>query len=419
VVAAPSITSSADAGVHDQWVLLRVDINSPLDPITRRIVDTTRIDRSIPTIRDLAERGARLVILAHQGDALDYHNLVPTEEHAFRLGERLGRPVQWVDDVAGPEARRRIRALHPGEILLLDNVRIHGEELTTFERDVKLTPEQMADTYLVRHLAPLFDLYVNDAFAAAHRAAPSMVAFQHLLPSAAGLQLAAELDGVARIVDDPARPAVFVLGGLKVSDGFSMMDRVLRDRIADRVLTTGVLGEIFLLAADVSLGGPTERFVADHDLTRFVDEARRLIAEHGDLVDIPTDVAVLVDGERREVPVDDLPVDELCVDVGSATIEAYSAVIGDAGTVFVNGPAGAYEQPGADVGTRRLWEAVAAASGVTAIGGGDTVASARRFVDLDAIDLVSTGGGALIRHVAGQPLPLLAAFADAIPPPPP
>jgi phosphoglycerate kinase len=414
--AAPTIPSSADVEVHGSWVLLRVDVNSPLDPVTHRIVDTTRIELSIPTIRDLAERGARLVILAHQGDALDYHNLVPTEEHAFRLGERLGRPVQWVDDVAGPEARRRIRSLHPGEILLLENVRIHGEELTTFERDVGLTPEQMADTYLVRHLAPLFDLYVNDAFAAAHRAAPSMVAFQRLLPSAAGLQLTAELDGLARIVDDPARPAVFLLGGLKVSDGFSMMDRVLRDGLADRILTTGVLGEIFLLADGIVLGEPTERFIGDRDLTRFVDDARRLLADHGDRIDVPVDVAVLDDGERREMAVTDLPADELCVDVGSATITGYEAVIATAGTVFVNGPAGAYERRGADLGTRRLWEAVAASPGLTVIGGGDTVASARRFVDLGDIDLVSSGGGALIRHVAGEPLPLLAAFSDAVRP---
>ena len=182
--ATPSLELSDDLDVAGKRVLVRVDINSPIDPDTKRIVDDARIDKSVPTIRDLAERSARVVILAHQGDALDYHNLIPTEEHAGKLAAKLGRPVQWVDDVAGPEARRRIAALVDGEVLLLDNVRIYGEELTTFERDVELTPEQMADTYLVRNLAPLFDLYVNDAFATAHRAAPSMIAFQRLLPSA-------------------------------------------------------------------------------------------------------------------------------------------------------------------------------------------------------------------------------------------
>ncbi len=394
-------------------VLLRVDINCPIDQATKRIAGEARIDRSLPTIRDLAGRGARLVVLAHQGDALDYHNLVPTEEHAGKLAAKLGRPVQWVDDVAGPEARRRIAVLADGEILLLDNVRIHGEELSTFERDVHLTPEQMAGTYLVRHLAPLFDLYVNDAFATAHRSAPSMVAFQRLLPSAAGLLLAAELDGVSRLLDAPARPAIFLLGGLKVSDGFSMMGRVLVDGLADRVLTAGVLGEIFLLADGVALGEPTERFIAERDLTRYVAEAEALLGAHRQRIALPHDVAVVEHGARREIPVGALPADAVIVDIGASTIGAYEAELARAGTVFVNGPPGAYEQAGADVGTRRLWRAVASAPGLTAIGGGDTVSSAAQFVDLDDIGFVSTAGGALIRFVSGQSLPLLEAFRSA------
>jgi phosphoglycerate kinase len=426
----PNIESSADIDVAGRWVLLRVDINSPIDPVTKRIVDDTRIDRSLPTIRDLADRAARLVVMAHQGDALDYHNFISTDQHAVKLAQKLGRPVQWVDDVAGPEARRRIEALAEGEILLLDNVRIYGEELSTFERDVRLTPEQMATTYLVRKLAPLFDLYVNDAFATAHRSAPSMVAFQQLLPSAAGLLLAAEIEGLGRVLDHPARPAVFLLGGLKVSDGFSMMGRALRDGLADRVLTSGVIGEIFLVAAGVSLGHTTDAFIADRDLTRYVDEARSLLAQFPAQIAVPVDVAVvdvadasgssgLADGrsERREIAVDALPAHQLIVDIGDTTIRAYEAEIAAAGTVFVNGPAGAYEQSGCDVGTRRLMAAVAASPATTAIGGGDTVASAKRFADLDDVDFVSTAGGSLIRFVSGEPLPLLEAFRSARPAP--
>lgn len=409
----PPIPSSADLPVAGKRVLVRVDVNSPLDPETKRIVGEDRIDKSLPTIRDLADRWARVVILAHQGDALDYHNLVPTEEHAAKLAAKLGRPVQWVDDVAGPEARRRIAALADGEILMLDNVRIHGEELTTFERDVALTPEQMADTYLVRHLAPLFDLYVNDAFATAHRAAPSMVAFQRLLPSAAGSLLLAELAGLSRLVDVPDRPAVFLLGGLKVSDGFSIIGRVLGDGLADRVLTSGVLGEIFLLADGTPLGAPTERFIGERDLTRYVADAAELLSEHRNRIALPVDVAVAEDGRRRELAVGELPAEALITDIGEATITTYEAEIAGAGTVFVNGPAGAYEQAHSDVGTKRLWAAVAAAPGTTVIGGGDTVASASRFVDLDDIGFVSSGGGALIRFVGGHPLPLLEAFRSA------
>jgi phosphoglycerate kinase len=237
-----------------------------------------------------------------------------------------------------------------------------------------------------------------------------MIAFPRLLPSAAGLLLAAEVEGLNALLDAPARPAVFVLGGLKVSDGFSMMGRVLGDGLADRVLTAGVLGELFLMADGVDLGGPTEAFIADRDLTRYVDEARALLADHRDRISVPVDVAVLVEGSRRELPIADLPVDDLIVDLGASTIATYEVEIAAAGTIFVNGPAGAYEHPGADVGTRRLWAAVAGSGAMTAIGGGDTVASASTFVDLDDISFVSTGGGALIRYVGGEPLPLFEAL---------
>lgn len=408
----PEIPGIDDFEVAGRRVLLRVDINSPVDAEAGEIIDDSRIRKSLPTIRDLAERGARLVVIAHQGDSLDYHNLVSLAPHAERLAELLERPVAFVDDTAGPEARRRIAQLADGEILLLENVRIYGEELSTFERDVALSPEQMARTYLVRHLAPLFDLYVNDAFAAAHRGSPSMVGFQPLLPSAGGRLLAAELEALSAVVDDPARPALFLLGGLKVSDGFSMMGRVLDDGLADQVITTGVLGEIFLMAAGVALGEPTEGFLAERDLDRFAAEARDLITRHGDHITLPEDVAVVADGARRELSVTELPVDALLVDVGDRTISTVEDAVATAGTVFINGPPGAYEREGAADGTRRLWVAVADTDARTIIGGGDTVASAARFIDPSAIDSVSTGGGAMIRFVAGQQLPLLEAFRD-------
>ncbi len=409
----PVIPTVDRLDVAGKRVLLRVDINSPIDRQTGEIAGDSRIDASLPTIRDLAGRGARLVIIAHQGDSLDYHNLVSLDAHARLLSEKLRRAVGFIDDMAGPEARKRILALEDGEILLLENLRIYGEELSTFERDVHLTPEDGAETYLVRHLAPLFDLYVNDAFAAAHRNAPSMVAFQRLMPSAAGRLLTAELDALSEVVHEPVRPSLFLLGGLKVSDGFSMMDRVLADGLADRVFTTGVLGEIFLMADGVRLGEPTDRFIAERDLHRFVDVAASLLSNHRERITMPVDVATASDGRRREIAVSELPIDALVLDVGEQTIAALERLTAAAGTVFVNGPPGAYEQPGADVGTRRLWMAAAAAPGKTVIGGGDTVASAARFVDLGAIDFVSTGGGAMIRYVGGQSLPLLEAFGDA------
>jgi phosphoglycerate kinase len=407
------IASLDDFDVRGSRVLLRVDINSPIDPETGRIADDNRLNMSLPTIMDLADAGARLVIIAHQGDTLDYHNLVSLAEHAEVLTEKLGRPVSFIDDVAGPAARAAIVDLEDGEILLLDNLRFLTEEVSTFENAVKLAAAEMTGTYLVRNLAPLFDLYVNDAFAAAHRNAPSMVAFQQLLPTAGGRLLIDEVTALQGVAGDPARPCVFVLGGLKISDAFSMMDKILAEGTADTILTAGITGQIMLMAAGKHLGEPSEAFIRDRSLDGFIPQAAGYLDHYADRIRMPVDVAVNDNGTRREFGVEELPVESMIVDIGPRTIEDYQRNIESAATIFVNGPAGVYESDiGAD-GTRSLWQAVAAASGRSIIGGGDTVASARRFIDVDAVGFVSTGGGALIRFLSGQPLPLLKAMEEA------
>ncbi|MGB5186675.1 MAG: phosphoglycerate kinase [Acidimicrobiia bacterium] len=408
-----TIAALDDLDVQGRVVLLRVDINSPIDRTTGKITDDNRLNMSLPTIADLADAGARVVIIAHQGDTLDYHNLVSMGEHAEILSEKLNREVDFIDDVAGPAARAAIQALGDGEILLLDNIRFLTEEVSTFEGAVKLTPAEMTNTYLVRNLAPLVDVYVNDAFAAAHRNAPSMVAFQELLPTAGGRLLIDEVTALSGLASAPSRPCVFVLGGLKISDAFSMMEKVLADGTADTILTTGITANVMLIARGVDLGGPTLAFIKDRSLDAFIPRASDLLEVYGDRIEVPTDLAFDDGGERREIDVADLPADHLLIDVGSETVAAYKTVIAHAATLFVNGPAGVYESAAGEYGTRSLWEAVAASDGYSVIGGGDTVASARRFVDPDDIGFISTGGGALIRFLSGQPLPLIEAMEKA------
>ncbi|MGB5655360.1 MAG: phosphoglycerate kinase [Acidimicrobiia bacterium] len=408
-----TIAALDDLDVRGRVVLLRVDINSPIDRTTGKITDDNRLNMSLPTIADLADAGARVVIIAHQGDTLDYHNLVSMGEHAEILSEKLNREVDFIDDVAGPAARAAIQALGDGEILLLDNIRFLTEEVSTFEGAVKLTPAEMTNTYLVRNLAPLVDVYVNDAFAAAHRNAPSMVAFQELLPTAGGRLLIDEVTALSGLASAPSRPCVFVLGGLKISDAFSMMEKVLADGTADTILTTGITANVMLIARGVDLGGPTLAFIKDRSLDAFIPRASDLLEVYGDRIEVPTDLAFDDGGERREIDVADLPADHLLIDVGSETVAAYKTVIAHAATLFVNGPAGVYESAAGEYGTRSLWEAVAASDGYSVIGGGDTVASARRFVDPDDIGFISTGGGALIRFLSGQPLPLIEAMEKA------
>jgi phosphoglycerate kinase len=394
-------------------VLLRVDINSPIHPETKRITNHNRLDQSLPTIRDLSERGAKLVMIAHQGDTLDYQNLISLEEHASLLSQKLGKQVQFVDDVAGPAAREAIRRLQAGEILLLDNLRYLTEEVSTFENDVKLTPEEMTRTYLVRNLAPLMDFYVNDAFAAAHRNSPSMVAFQELLPSAGGRLLMKELEALGSVLDNPARPCVFVLGGAKISDAFSIMKQVLSTGAADLVLTSGVTGQVMLMAQGKSLGEPSEDFIKKRSLDKFVAPARDYLSRFPGKLLVPSDVAMEEGGQRKEVSVAALPVKGLIIDVGPETMKSYCQIVQQAGTIFVNGPPGVYEKPLGEEGTRKLWLAIAGAPGYSVIGGGDTVSSATRFVDIGRINYVSTAGGALIRFLSGVRLPLLEAMEKA------
>jgi len=402
-----------DFELQGKTVLLRVDINSPIDLKTKAIKDDTRIRRCLPTIGELADKGARVVILAHQGDPLAYQNFISLAQHAQVLTQLLGREVAFFDDVAGPAARQRIRNLQDGEILLLENVRIHTEETIIFEEEVHLPPEEQAKTFIVRHLAPLADLYVCDAFAAAHRSEPTLVAFQELLPSAAGRLFEEELRVLSQVRGQPERPCLFVLGGAKILDAFKMMRTALESGAADGVLTAGLTGQIMLLAAGYSLGDDSESFLEKKNLLEFVEPARKLLDHHGDRLHFPLDVAAVADGKRREVGRDELPVAGDIVDVGHETVADYQARIASARTIFVNGPAGVYEEEVSAYGTESIWRALAGSAAFTVIGGGDSIAAARKFGLLDEFSYVCTAGGGLVRFLAGEQMAVVEALRRA------
>ena len=402
-----------DFNYNGKRVLLRVDINSPVDTKTGLITNETRIKKSIPTIEYLSDSGARLVIIAHQGDTEDYNKLISLREHSEKLQALLDRPVGFIDDVAGPAAREKIISVKSGEILLLDNLRYLCEEVSTFERDVKLTAAQMTGCYLVKNLAPLFDYYVNDAFAAAHRNSPSMTAFQELLPSAAGKLLINEINALSSIIVEPERPCVFLLGGLRVADAFGMMRETLSSKTADYILTGGVTGQIMLMAGGINLGAPSVRFIKDRSLDRFVKDAKEYLTNYPDKLLVPDDLAVDENGIRKEIATGDLPSDSLIVDIGEGTVKRYKKIIEKALTIFVNGPPGIYENDISSMGTKAMWGAVADAPGFSVIGGGDTISSASKFIDTEKIDYICTAGGALIRFLSGVKLPLIEAMKQS------
>jgi len=407
------IRSVEEFNYRDKTVLLRLDVNSPINPETKKIVSENRINKSIPTLRYLVDQGAKIAIIAHQGDTLDYHNLISMGEHAEKLSEKLGKEIKYVDDVCGPTAQEAVKNLKAGELVFLGNLRYLSEEISTFEDAVKLEAKDMLNTYLVRSLAPIVDCYINDAFAAAHRNAPSMVAFQELLPSASGTLMFKEISALTKVMECPDKPSVFVLGGLKISDAFGMMKQVLENGSADKILCSGITGHIMLMAKGYDLGQANEKFIKDRKLDVFIEPAKDYLQKYGDKIVYPVDLAYEQSGARKEISIDNLPLEDMCMDIGHKTIEIFEEELTKAGTIFVNGPAGVYENKIFEDGTKAIWNSIAEAKGYSVIGGGDTVSAAQRFIDTSRINYVCTAGGAMVRFLSGIKLPLIQAMKKA------
>ena len=391
-------------------VLCRVDINQPVDRATGTLRSTTRIRACVPTIRELSDKGARVVLLAHQGSDIEYKNYYTLRLHRAVLEELLGRPVQFVEDVCGPAAQEAVRSLKDGEILLLENVRYMAEEQTLFELKLKLTHEQQAQTVVVRKLAPLADLYVCDAFAAAHRDQPSLCGFEQVLSSAMGRLFEKEYCVISELMESPARPCTFVLGGAKISDAFLMLETVLRGGAADRVLTGGLVGNILLAAKGEEIGKGSLDFIYKSNYGEYIDVAKGLLEKYADRIVLPEDLAWLENGERREAAVGSIPADIASLDIGSKTAENYRRLIESSATVFVNGPMGVFEQETTELGTKTVWLALGATRAYTVVGGGDSITATSKYGQTDNIDYICTGGGALLRFLTGEELPVVKAL---------
>ena len=399
--------------VAGKTVLCRVDMNQPVDRQTDTLKSTARIEACVPTLRELSDKGAKLVVLAHQGSDIEYKNFYCTRPHAKVLAQLLDRPVRWIDDVCGPTARQLIRELKDGELLLLDNVRYVSEEQTLFETRLHLTHEQQAKTLLVEKLAPLADLYVCDAFAAAHRDQPSLCGFEQVLPSTMGRLFEKEYCVISELMASPAKPCVFVLGGSKISDAFLMMETVLSGGAADTVLTGGLVGNILLAAKGEAIGQGSLDFIYKSNYGEFIEKAKTIYARYADKIVLPADLGYVENGVRRECRIGAVPTEICAVDIGSETARQYESIILAAKTVFVNGPMGIFEQPETELGTKTVFEALGNTAGYTVVGGGDSVTAAAKYQVKDKLGYVCTGGGALIRFLTGEELPVVKALRHA------
>jgi len=403
----PKFLTLDDFDVKDKTVLVRVDFNSPVDPETKKVLSDTRIRaHGETTIKELAGKGAKVVILAHQGRPGE-PDFISLEQHAQILGNILGKPVKFVDDVYGEKAQNAIKELKSGEILVLDNVRKFPGETK------KASPEEHSKSELVMNLAPLADLFVNDAFAAAHRAHASIVGFTVLLPSAAGRIMERELKALSRVLENPEKPCIFILGGAKADDSLQISKYVLDNNIADYVLTGGITGHLFLAAKGYNLGKPNMELLEKKELMGLIPGIKELMEKYPGKIETPVDLAIEVDGKRKEIAVEELPTEYPIYDIGTKTIERYSKIISTAKSIVFSGPPGVYEKEEFVKGTKGLFEAIANSSAFSLVGGGHSVAAVHELGLADKMGYISTAGGALIEFLMGKELPGVAALERA------
>ncbi len=388
-----------DIDPNGKRVLLRADLNVPMKH--GKVGDATRIERLAPTIRELAERGAKVVVMSHfgrpKGKPDPAYSLRPL---AAPLGQSIGRKVAFAEDCIGPAAERVVAALQPGEVALLENLRFHAEE-------------EANEMNFARRLAALGDLYVNDAFSAAHRAHTSTEALAHLLPAAAGRLMQAELEALAKALEAPQRPVAALIGGAKVSTKLDLL-RFLVGKV-DALIIGGAMANTLLFAQGVAIG----KSLCERDMAETARDIIERARAAGCTLMLPVDAVVaraLAPGAASEtVAIDRVPEDQMILDIGPKSVAAIGARLAQSRTLVWNGPVGAFETPPFDAGTiaiaRRVATLTRAGTLLSVAGGGDTVAALAQAGVTEALSYVSTAGGAFLEWLEGRTLPGVAALS--------
>lgn len=390
-----------DVKTSGRTVFVRVDMNSPLDPSGKKILDDTRIRMTRETLERLKD--AKVVVGSHQGRPGD-EDFTSLEAHARLLQKYVSQPVKFVEDVIGPEARNQTKSLRVGEILVLDNLRLCSEE------NVSAPPDVLEKTIMVQRLAGLLDVYVNDAFATAHRLQASIVGLPRVVQAVAGKLMAKELEALKQAYYDPRRPSVYVLGGAKAEDKLPIIENILGARKADRVLVGGVVANVFLRASGVDFGEAENRKLEKSPA--LLEKARAILSKYKDKIILPTDLAVVRDGKRLDISLRQVK-GEGVRDIGKETSSEYAKVIKGAKTVVSSGPLGVFEEKEFDLGSKTVLEAMAGQDAFTVVGGGH-MGSYASMLGLDQrLSHVSTAGGAMLTFLAGEELPGVRALVEA------
>ncbi len=391
-----------DMDLRGKTVLCRLDLNSPMDP-NGIILDDSRFRSHLITLKELDE--AKVVILSHQSRS-GKSDFTTMEPHSKQLSRLMRRDIDYTDDIFGSHAVNSIKKMSKGDIILLENTRFYSEE--SLER----TPKEHAKTHMVKRLAPVCDIFMNDAFSVSHRSHLSVTGFTEVLPSIAGRVMEKEIDSLSRGLSCNDRPCIYVLGGAKVDDSIKVTKNVLERGCADRVLVTGVVANIFLAASGVKIGSSNMSFIEKQGYTSQIDIARELLGRFEKNIGLPVDVALNKNDERVEEKIQHLNTELPIHDIGIETMVRFSKEISNAKIVVMNGPAGVFEKDAFALGTYELIRA-GTKSEFSVVGGGHIAAAAEQLGVSNKFSHVSTGGGACIDFLAGEKLPGIEALKDA------
>jgi len=400
----PPFFTIKDLELENKTVLMRVDINSPINPETGEILSTKRIEETVWSIRKLP--ACKLVLLAHQSrpGKKDYTDM---SQHAKALSKYLDRDVKYMDSLFSKRAIDAVESMKVGEIMLLENTRFYAEEEVLADQPLDV----QANSHLVKKLSKVSNVFVNDAFSAIHRGQPSLVGFCKVLPSCAGPLMEKELKALSRVTENPERPCIAILGGLKVDDSIKVAEHLLKNKIIDKLLCTGVVGSMFQWADGFDLGTPNVNFIRSElkECDKLLEKCKQMLKDNPGKVLYPTDMALNVNGERQRITIKELPANAPIYDIGIETIARFSNMIREARTIIANGPAGVFELEAFKEGTVEIFKAINESKGYSVMGGGETT---QVIADekLQNIDHVSTGGGALISYLTGKEMPIITAL---------
>ncbi len=394
-----------DFDFRGKRVLVRLDLNSPVNTETGEILDTSRFVAHIDTLRRLSQ--SKVVILAHQSRP-GKKDFTTTKNHAVVLSRLLNRNVEYVDGLFESFVIEKIKNMKDGDIILLENTRFYSEDVVLADEPISVQKK----SHIVKKIAPNFDYFINDAFAAVHRPQTTLVGFAEDLPNIAGLLMDREITMLSKFLTDNTRPKMAVLAGAKVDDSIKVAKNFLEKNIVDKIITGGLVSNLFLVAKGVDIGEINRSFLEKEldDYEGSLKLSRELIEKYEDKIEVPIDFAINSDNKRFEISLGEMPTEKQIMDIGIETIKKYEDILKNAKAIILNGPIGVYEKDDFAIGTVEIFNYIGNLNCFKVAGGGHTISVIAKLNLNKKYTHISVGGGALINFLSGEPMPVIDAL---------